>query len=145
MNPDLRPRNATEADLPELVALLTAVPGCLPQTVAQLPSTWPTYRVIRSGDTLVAAGSLQEVAGRLGEIRGLVVHSDHQGRRLASTLVTALLGEAAQRGLTPVCVTRRPGFFTRQGFQETPAEWLEAERRLPQVACDAPRIGMVCR
>ena len=145
MNPDFPPLRASAADLPALVELLAAVPGCLPETVWQLPWTWPSYRVIRCGDAIVASGSLQELAGGLGEIRGLVVHPDHQARGHASTLVKALLGDAERRGLTPVCVTRKPGFFKRHGFQETPTEWLVAERRLPPLASAGPRIGMVCR
>lgn len=143
MNPDFPPCRANAADLPALVALLTAVPGCLPETVCQLPWTWPSYRVIRFADAIVASGSLQEVAGHLGEIRGLVVHPDHQARGHASTLVKALLEDAMQRGLTPVCVTRKPGFFARHGFEETAPKWLAAERRLPQLASAGRRIGMV--
>ena len=138
-------RRARAADLPALVALLTAVPGCLPETVWQLPWTWPSYLLIRSADAIVASGSLQEVVGGLGEIRGLVVHPDHQAQGHASTLVKALLQDAAQRDLTPVCVTRKPGFFERHGFQETPAQWMVAERRLPPLTSAGPRIGMVLR
>ena len=85
-------RSAERADLNDLVALLgAAVPQCLPETVWQLPWAWSTYVVVRDGDRLVAAGSLQRVDERRAEIRGLVVAPSHQGNGLASAVVEELL------------------------------------------------------
>jgi len=140
-------RPARLDDLPQLVELLDgAVPDCLPETVWQLPWTWTAYQVAETeeGD-VVAAGSLQRVDPRspLAEIRGLIVAESHRGQGLASRVVRALLDEAERRGLTPVCVTKKPAFFARLGFDETPPVWVGTGRTLAPHKPGAARVGMV--
>ncbi len=140
-------------DVQALVRLLgDNVPHVSAETVWQVPWNWHHYRVIRapSGD-LIGAGSLQPLAcGRL-EIRGLVVHRDWRKSQLATSLMKSLLLEARRRGIDIVCITRRPSFFRRFGFNETSPTWLDARRRQvsgkqgPPIAASVskrPRIAM---
>ena len=44
-----------------------------------------------------------------------------------------------------MCVTKKPSFFARLGFNETPATWVRASRTLAQHPTDQARVGMVAR
>lgn len=137
-----RIRSAEREDLPELIALIsTVVPDCLPETVWQLPWHWQDYVVAEGPKGLEAAGSLQPVDGGTAEIRGICVHPEHRGRGLASSVVEELVHRAERRGLRAVCVTRKPAFFERLGFRETPTTWMRVERRLYSKPGPA-RVGM---
>jgi len=136
----LRPARAD--DLDQLVELLAGVvPSCLPETVWQLPWTWSSYLVAEDSDGhLVAAGSAQPVdVGRV-EIRGLVVHPDQRGHGLARRVVEALVQRARGDGRPVVCVTKKPQFFARLGFRETPSTWMSSQRR--QLQTRGRRVGM---
>ncbi len=136
-------RGARDGDLPALIELMgEVVPDCLPETVWQLPWAWRNYVVAQTPDGLAAAGSLQAVDGKLAEIRGLVVHPDHRGQGYASRIVDELVRRAEGRGLTTVCVTRKPGFFAKHGFTERPSSWLPVERIVHSKPGNAPRVGM---
>jgi N-acetylglutamate synthase-like GNAT family acetyltransferase len=136
-------RSARKTDLGDLIALMGAVvPACLPETVWQLPWAWRDYVVAVSSEGLIAAGSLQDIDGTRAEIRGLAVHPDHRGRGLASRIVEALVARADVRGRATVCVTRKPGFFAKHGFTETPSTWLPAQRVLFSKPGPSPRVGM---
>lgn len=136
-------------EVPELLSLLdAAVPDCAPETVWQLPYNWFRYFVAkRAGDgKLLAAGSLQPIDERRCEIRGLVVASDSRGCGLATTIVRHLVEEAEDRGLQTLCVTRKPAFFRRLGFHDTPPSWLSSHRRLlaAEKRDQPPRVSMAC-
>lgn len=143
--PTCWPRPARAGDLPDLVDLLSdAVPGCLPETVWQLPWTWASYSLVHdAAGELVAAGSLQVVDEARVEIRGLTVREDHRGLGLASRVVRELLDRAALDGRSVVCVTKKPEFFARFGFRACPATWVDAGRNLAPRGSSVPRVGMV--
>lgn len=136
-------RRARHHELSELVEVLGgAVPDCLPETVWQLPWSWPHYILVRDErGEIVATGSLQPVDARRAEIRGLYVAPSARGKGVAKVLVRLLQGDARRQGREVVCVTKKPGFFRRLGFHATPSTWLDSQRRA--VPTDGPqRVGM---
>lgn len=138
--------DATEADLIDLQRILShTVPECSPQTVWELPSRWSDYRVVRDDDgVVIAAASLQLVSDSRAEIRGLVVDRTWRGRGLANLLVEDLLERARRSGREVVCVTRKPSFFARFGFEYTFPSWLAPDRHVTAESADAdPRVCMI--
>jgi N-acetylglutamate synthase-like GNAT family acetyltransferase len=138
--------DARRNDLPDLQRLLSdTVPECSPQTVWDLPFNWTEYRVIRDDDgSVIAASSLQTLSEDRAEIRGLVVDPEWHGRGLANILIEDLLDQARSEGREVVCVTRKPSFFQRYGFQYTFPTWLAPDRYVCSQAADAdPRVYMI--
>jgi len=131
-------------------ALLTllgdAIPSCSPETVWQLPWTWPSYLVLRHpSHGIIAAGSLQPIEGDRLELRGIVVHPEHRGEGLASRIVEALTQRAEALHKDLVCVTKSPDFFARFGFTSVQLNWLSPQRRAFHEADGIPRNGMIRR
>jgi N-acetylglutamate synthase-like GNAT family acetyltransferase len=128
-------------EVPQLLTLIdAAVPECSPETVWQLPHNWSRYFVAkrRGSSKLLAAGSLQPIDGHGLEIRGLVVARDSRSQGLATLIVRRLLEEANLRRARTMCVTRKPAFFRRLGFHETPPTWLTPQRMVGEES-DLPR------
>ncbi len=134
-------------DRSELLALLSsAIPSCSPETVWQLPWNWTSYLVLRdANDGIIAAGSLQEVAGDRVELRGIVVAPHRRSEGLASRIIDALIRRAERLEKDLLCVTKSPSFFTRFGFETTRLDWLSPQRRAVHEADGRPRTGMVRR
>jgi len=134
-------------DQSALLALLAeAIPSCSPETVWQLPWTWPTYLVLRHPDDgIIAAGALQQVRDDRLELRGIVVHPNHRGTGLASRIVAALVRRAERFEKDLLCVTKSPAFFERFGFVETRLDWLPPQRLAFHKADGQRRSGMVRR
>lgn len=127
------------SDVPALRALLASVvPDCHPDTVRAVPRTWPRFVVVREGGRIVAAGALQPVGADRAEIRGLAVADGARGRGIASAVVRHLVHRAGAEGRRVVCVTRRPGFFARLGFEEVAPTWLPGRRRIDD---RSPRVA----
>lgn len=137
---------ATLDDVGDLQMLLAhAVPACAPETVWELPFQWKTFRVIRNDEgKVIAAGSIRDLEGERAEIRGLAVHPEFRGRGLADKVVERLLDESRARNRNMVCVTRKPSFFERFGFQKTFPTWLSRNRLPVRTKVDPdPRVFMV--
>ncbi len=135
---------ALPADTERLRDLLdSAVPDCHPLTAAKIDRDWSTYRVIRDGTgVVIAAGALQPLDEDRAEIRGLVVAPEARGRGLAGTLVRELIEAAQSLDLCTVCVTRRPEFFRRFGFELSDQEWSLTLHRRPAPSAARPRVAM---
>lgn len=162
MSTQIEISRASSSDLATIVDLLTAnIPHVSEHTLSALPQTWPTYFVARcpaQGNALIGAASLQRLDEGRAEIRGLAVDENQRGCGIARMLVERLLDEARSEQLSAVCVTRRPEFFRRFGFEETSPSWLhlrsdESKRWTPRVAklqayssrmIEAPRVAMAC-
>jgi len=145
MSVDVVPAEAR--DLQGLVALIGAAEGCAPTTVWSLPWDLNHYWVIRRDGRVVASGSLQPVGdGRRAEIRGIATDPAYRGHGFAKAIVAHLCAVGARTGLEVVCMTRKPGFFERQGFTQMPAHWLSPLRVDAEggQSDDAPRIALRC-
>lgn len=114
--------------VPQLVNLLAStVPDCSPQTVWDIPWSWPDYWVICAKERVIATGALRYIDEGRCELRGLAVHADFRGRGLARLMVRHLQEVAEEREHEMLCVTRSPEFFRRLGFSPTHPFWLDLE------------------
>lgn len=147
----LRLERARFGHVPQIVALLaSAVPDCSPQTVWDIPWSWPDYWVVSSGGQVVAAAALRSLDDERCELRGLAVDPRSRGRGLARLLVHRLRDLARERGHDMLCVTRSPEFFRRLGFLPTHPFWLDLEParwprdgridRVPMIASQRPNL-----
>lgn len=137
--------DAVAADAPDLMRLLESCkPDTSSQTIWDLPWTWSEYRIVRDeAGRPIAAGALSELDTYRFEIRGLAVAHNARGRGLASALVADLLDRADRGSVETVCMTRRPSFFRRFGFECTEPMWLPERRWIAAPAPEAsPRVAM---
>lgn len=117
----LTPICARRANVESLKNLLEAhIPLIARETVMQLPTTWPLFKIVRtSTGRVVGAGSLQPIDHAHAEIRGLAVSREWRQFGIASSILNVLVALAAERGIQCTCVTQQPKFFVKFGFEET--------------------------
>ncbi|HSG79233.1 MAG TPA: arsenic resistance N-acetyltransferase ArsN2 [Acidimicrobiia bacterium] len=111
----MEPVAGTPADLPEILALLTA--AGLP--AARLGEHGPTdLFVVRVGGRLVGAAALEHHDGD-GLLRSVVVAEELRGTGLGRRLTEAALAAAAAADLRSVRLLTEtaPGFFAHLGFE----------------------------
>ncbi len=129
-------RKALIHEVPEIRRLLTefAQKGdILPRTLADLYGQLRDYCVFREDQgPLLGVAALHICWEGLGEIRSLAVVPAHQRKGIGSNLVKSCLAEARALGLNQIfCLTLRPDFFKRFGF-----EIVSREELLPIVWAD---------
>lgn len=122
-------RKALIHEVPEIRRLLTefAQKGdILPRTLADLYGQLRDYCVFREDQgPLLGVAALHICWEGLGEIRSLAVVPAHQRKGIGSNLVKSCLAEARALGLNQIfCLTLRPDFFKRFGFQVVSREEL---------------------
>ncbi len=120
----VRARRATWRDLDALdrfVARYATDGALLPRTREDLAGHLEGFRILSDRGTILGCGALHRFDGTLAEIRTLVVAPAHRGAGLGSRLVESLLRQARREGIESVfCLTRRPTFFVRLGFEVAP-------------------------
>jgi amino-acid N-acetyltransferase len=122
-------RKALLHEVPEIYRLLLEFSRdgeILPRTLAEVYARLRDYYVFREDrGPLVGVAALHICWEGLGEIRSLAVMPAHQGRGIGSRLVASCLEDARGLGLNQVfCLTLRPEFFQRFGFQVVSRESL---------------------
>jgi amino-acid N-acetyltransferase len=134
-------RRARLKDVPRMMALLESYISqgeILPRSEDDL------YRSIRewvvaeteTETRVVGVGSLLVMWHDLAEIRSLVVNPAFQGQQIGQRMVRLLLEEARSLQLRRVfALTRKPGFFLKQGFTLTKIEQLPRKVRHDCVFC----------
>jgi N-acetylglutamate synthase-like GNAT family acetyltransferase len=120
VNFNLVPPRADEAEA--ISALLTvSAPDCISLSKAEVLAHLSEFEVVRHGSAgVIATSAMRPIDKRRAEIRSIAVHPDWQGCGLGKLIVRRALFRALQKELRPVCVTRRPGFFSQMGFREIP-------------------------
>jgi amino-acid N-acetyltransferase len=122
-------RKALIHEVPEIRRLLTVFAqegDILPRTLADLYGQLRDYCVFREDQgPLLGVAALHICWEGLGEIRSLAVVPTHQRQGIGSNLVKSCLAEARALRLNQVfCLTLRPDFFKRFGFQVVSRESL---------------------
>jgi amino-acid N-acetyltransferase len=141
----LRPARLSDVPVLEtLMAPFIATGDLLPRSNYDLCRHIKEYVVAQAPDgAVVACGSLKIYSQELGEVAGLAVHDEHQGRGLGRALMDALIAEARAMGLRQVlALTLKPVFFFNLGFE--PADrasfplkvWADCQRCPRQECCD---------
>lgn len=114
-------------DLPRLVALVNAYArrgDLLPRSAESIAATLDDWVIGKSGDAVIACGSLLPYSAELAEVRSLAVADAAQGTGLGRKVVEALIDEARTRGIpTLFALTRAVPFFLRMGFTVTEKEF----------------------
>jgi amino-acid N-acetyltransferase len=112
---------ATVADVQQMHRLINffAERGdMLHRTLGELYENLRDFFVVRYGEQVVGCGGLHVVWSDLAELKSLAVEESWQKQGLGGRLVQSCLGEAQQIGLASVfCLTYRPDFFGRHGFE----------------------------
>jgi len=89
----------------------------LPRTLIELCENVRDFHLYVQDDQLLGCCALHVDMQNLAEVRSMVVREDRRGAGIGSALVRACLDEARDLGVEKVyALTRRPGFFEREGF-----------------------------
>lgn len=141
--PSLRIGRAQPDDAFRIAGLLrAAAPDCVPMALRDVHRRWRQFKVVRDRDHgVIAAASLRPVERRRVELRGLVVDSRYHGCRLGSRLVARAVDRCLRAGVELVCVTRRPSFFARLGFEALPFRRIRSDAARGE---GRRRVAMVC-
>jgi amino-acid N-acetyltransferase len=114
-------RRARTADVPTLHKLINhfaSGDAMLPRSLNELYENVRDYFVMENEGEVVGCCALHVTWGDLGEVKGLAVREDHQGKGLADRLDEACLEDARQLGLPRLFVlTYIPDYFQRFGFR----------------------------
>ena len=146
----MRLRDAVEADVPALLALINGYADrdmLLRRTEESLRRALPDFVVAvvpdaDGGERLVGCGALSPLGPGLGEVRSLAVEPGHAGQGLGRRIVEHLLVRARERGYAEVlALTRRTSFFDALGFSVA-----RRERFLDKlmVDCKACPMNLCC-
>lgn len=77
------------------------------------------FRVAEADGAIVGCGALHVLWADLAEIRTLAVHPEFQNRRVGEAILTELIANARELGLSRLfALTFHTGFFGRHGFVE---------------------------
>ena len=91
----------------------------LARSLAELYENVRDYFVVREGEQVVGCAALHISWSDLGEIKSLAVAESVQSQGVGAQLVQACLDDARAVGIPTVfCLTYRPQFFKRFGFEE---------------------------
>jgi len=121
----------------------------LPRALSEIYENIRDYFVVRDGSKVIACVALHVNWLDLAEIKSLAVDEKGQKQGIGSSLVQACLDEAKELGIPTVfCLTRRPNFFEKHGFQlidkmELPHKvWAECYRCPKFPNCD--EVALIC-
>ena len=136
-------RRATNADLPEIIALLTA---------SHLPSVGVAealarFLVAESSDAIVGVVGLESCCDRYALLRSTAVHDDWRGRGLGRKLVERAIAEAEAQGIEALYLltTTAESYFPSFGFVRVTREDVPNEVKVTeefQSACPASATVM---
>jgi amino-acid N-acetyltransferase len=120
MNVNLKVDKARIGDVPtiqQLVNYFADKGDMLPRALSEIYENIRDYFVVRDSNQVIGCTALHVSWSDLAEIRSLAVNENSQGQGIGSSLVLACLNEAKELALPNVfCLTRRPAFFEKLGF-----------------------------
>ena len=144
-------QKARMCDVPQMHKLINyfADKGeMLARPLSEIYENLRDYFVVRSGDEVLGCVALGIMWQDLAEVKSLAVVEPAQRRGIGEALVTACLNEAKALDIDTVfCLTYKPGFFEKQGFdyiekEELPRKvWGECYRCAKYPDCD--EIAMI--
>ncbi len=117
-------RRARTPDVPHVKALVDVYAGSgrklLAKELVTLYEDVQDFLVAEDEDgTIVGCGALHVLWADLGEVRTLAVHPDQTGKHVGGALLSQLLDNARELGLSRVfALTFQTSFFSRHGFEE---------------------------
>jgi amino-acid N-acetyltransferase len=113
--------HAVTSDVKEIHALIQhfAEKGLvLPRSLLSIYQHLQCMYVARENNQIVGVGGLHFLGHDLGEVRSLVVSSDHMGKGIGRLLVEHIANEAARLGVKRlISFTYQVEFFRKCGFE----------------------------
>src|SRR5215475_15429329 len=101
----------------DLIASYSHDGTLLPRTLAEICENVRDFVVLEDRGHIIGCGALHLYGTHLAEIRSITVSPSAQGRGGGGRLVKALMAEAKRHRVDCICLfTRRPDFFSAQGF-----------------------------
>jgi len=101
----------------------------LPRALSEIYENIRDFFVVRDGDEVIACVALHVNWEDLAEIKSLAVAEEKQDSGVGTLLAEACLAEARELGIPTVfCLTYKPTFFAKLGFQEV--EKMELPRKV---------------
>lgn len=118
----LRIEKAKIADAPQIHKLINhfASQGeMLARALSEIYENIRDFFVARDDGDIIACVVLHVIWADLAEIRSLAVDEEQQDQGIGASLAQACLDEARELGIPTVfCLTYKPAFFAKLGFQE---------------------------
>ena len=131
------------ASMQKLINYFAAKDLMLARALSEIYENIRDYFVVRDGNQVIGCAALHVNWLDLAEIKSLAVDEKQQRQGIGSSLVQACLDEAKQLGMPTVfCLTYKPAFFEKHGFQlidkmELPRKvWVECYRCPKFPNCD---------
>jgi amino-acid N-acetyltransferase len=91
----------------------------LARSLSEIYENIRDFVVVRKGKRIIGCAALHVMWSDLAEIKSVAVDEELQRQRVGYELVTALLKEAKELGISTVfCLTYKPMFFEKLGLQE---------------------------
>ena len=91
----------------------------LARSLSELYDNIRDYFVVRQNERVIACAALHISWSDLAEIKSLAVAEHTQNQGIGARLVEACLNEAKELGVSSIfCLTYRPNFFEKFGFQQ---------------------------
>jgi amino-acid N-acetyltransferase len=121
-NNAIKVEKAKISEVPRIHKLVNNFAGrgeMLARSLSEIYENIRDFVVVRKGKRIIGCAALHVMWSDLAEIKSVAVDEELQRQGFGSELVTALLKEAEELGISTVfCLTYKPKFFERLGLQE---------------------------
>ena len=121
-NNSINVEKAKISEVPRIHKLVNTFAGrgeMLARSLSEIYENIRDFVVVRKGKRIIGCAALHVMWSDLAEIKSVAVDEELQRQRVGYELVTALLKEAKELGISTVfCLTYKPMFFEKLGLQE---------------------------
>jgi amino-acid N-acetyltransferase len=121
-NNSIKIEKAKISEVPRIHKLVNTFAGrgeMLARSLSEIYENIRDFVVVRKGKRIIGCAALHVMWSDLAEIKSVAVDEALQRQGFGSELVTALLKEAEELGISTVfCLTYKPKFFERLGLKE---------------------------
>ena len=121
-NNSIKVEKAKISEVPRIHKLVNTFSGrgeMLARSLSEIYENIRDFVVVRKGKRIIGCAALHVMWSDLAEIKSVAVDEALQRQGFGSELVTALLKEAEELGISTVfCLTYKPKFFERLGLKE---------------------------
>ena len=132
-------RTGTPADAAAIHSLISANLAnghLLPRSLEDVAAHAARFLVADLDDEVIACAELAPLSDAVAEVRSLVVSDVYRGRRMGTSLVSALSDRARDLGFATLCAfTHQPSHFVRMGFSLVPHVWMPEKIAHDCVTC----------
>ena len=121
-NNSIKVEKAKISEVPRIHKLVNTFAGrgeMLARSLSEIYENIRDFVVVRKWKRIIGCAALHVMWSDLAEIKSVAVDEELQRQRVGYELVTALLKEAKELGISTVfCLTYKPMFFEKLGLQE---------------------------